>query len=102
MPDYRPRLVTKTEAVRLLMPEIHSMQKRGYSLSAIASFLSEDGVSLSVMTINATMKQAGGKERRKKGRQGDARYLPYVGRTRGFDEARTAGGGDETRDAGRG
>ena len=67
MPDYRPRLVTKTEAVRLLLPEILSMQKRGYSLSAIAGFLSEDGVVVSVMTLKAYMKQAGEKKRRKKG-----------------------------------
>jgi hypothetical protein len=66
MPDYKPRLVTKTEAVRLLLPEIHSMQKRGYSLSAIAGFLSEDGVGVSVMTLKATMKHAGERKRRKK------------------------------------
>jgi hypothetical protein len=66
MPDYRPRLVTKTEAVRLLLPEIHSMQRRGYSLSAIAGFLSDDGVVVSVMTLKAYMQQAGEKKRRPK------------------------------------
>lgn len=67
LPDYRPREVTKTEAVRLLLPEIHALQKRGYSLSAIAGLLSEDGVAVSAMTLKAYVKQAGDRTRVRKG-----------------------------------
>jgi hypothetical protein len=57
------------------------MQKRGYSLSAIAGFLSDDGVGVSVMTLKAYMKQAGERKRRKKGaKEAPALSPPVEGR----------------------
>jgi hypothetical protein len=63
--------MTKTEAVRVLLPQIHAMRGRGYSLPAIAGLLSEDGLVVSAATLRTYMKHAGEKKRpRSKRRRG--------------------------------
>jgi hypothetical protein len=64
-PDQEPQDVTKTEAVRRLLPDIRAMQKRGYSLPAIAAVLAEEGIVASAASLKAAMKHATEKRRGK-------------------------------------
>lgn len=46
-----PEEITKSEAVRQLLPEIRAMQSKGYRLPSIAAMLSEHGLPVSVWTL---------------------------------------------------
>ena len=50
--------VTKSEAVRMLLPQIRDARSKGYSLEAIAKMLSESGVHASVGLIQNLLSKA--------------------------------------------
>lgn len=50
--------VTKTEAIGLLKGDIEAMQKRGYSLEAIAKFITDDGIEITTPTLKSYLQRA--------------------------------------------
>jgi hypothetical protein len=64
---YAPAELTKTEMVRSLAPEIHGMKKKGYTLPAIAAFLTARGFPITTFALKSVLKEAPGR-RRKSGR----------------------------------
>jgi hypothetical protein len=58
LPLSRPEEVTTGEAVRLVIPQVHAMQSKGYSLPAIAKFLSERGVAVTAVALRRYLKFA--------------------------------------------
>jgi hypothetical protein len=58
LPLSRPEEVTTREAVRLVLPHVHAMQSKGYSLQAIAKFLSERGIAVTGAALRRYMKFA--------------------------------------------
>ena len=68
-PECRVEEVTKLQAIRMLLPQIHAMQSKGYGLAAIAGRLSEGGVAVTALTLKSYLTQAktaGGKKSRRK------------------------------------
>lgn len=63
-PHYDPEEMTATEAVRRLLPDIHALQAKGYSLDSIAGFLSEEGIAMSGAALKALMRHATAKKKR--------------------------------------
>ncbi|MGD0529757.1 MAG: hypothetical protein ABSE49_31765, partial [Polyangiaceae bacterium] len=65
---------TKLEAVRRLRPDLQAMRERGYSLQAIAKFLSDRGVSLAPTVLSSYLSEAkSGHESRPKRSKGPMR-----------------------------
>lgn len=58
LPAYEPDEMTMTEAVRRLLPDIHALQKKGYSLDAVADVLREEGMAISGAGLKALMRHA--------------------------------------------
>jgi hypothetical protein len=56
--DRTPEEVTKSEAVRLLLPEITELLSKGHELQDIASLLSESGVPVSEWTVKNILGEA--------------------------------------------
>jgi hypothetical protein len=75
LPLSRPEEVTTREAVRLVIPQVHAMQSKGYSLQAIAKFLSERGIQVTGVALKRYMKFAtdDGKARRRAPTRRDGR-----------------------------
>lgn len=48
----------KQEAVKLLIRDIHAMQKRGYTLNQIAEILRAEGLSISTPTLKNCIQRA--------------------------------------------
>jgi hypothetical protein len=68
-PECQIAEVTKSEAIRMLSPQIHAMQSKGYGLGVIAGVLSENGVAVTPVTLKGYLKQlraAGGKKSARK------------------------------------
>jgi hypothetical protein len=53
--------VTKSHAVRILVPQIRDAQSKGYSLQTIAKMLSESGVSVSASLLKTLLSEASSK-----------------------------------------
>ena len=65
---------TKAEAVRRLRPDLQAMRERGYSLKAIAEFLSDRGLRLAPTVLSSYLWEAKeARENRPKRRKGPAR-----------------------------
>jgi hypothetical protein len=58
--------VTKSHAVRILVPQIRDAQSKGYSLQTIAIMLSESGVSVSVSLLKTLLSEASPKRVRRR------------------------------------
>jgi hypothetical protein len=58
LPEYCVEEVSKAEAIRRLLPQILAMQSKGYRLEAIARMLTNNGVPVSVMTLQKYLSQA--------------------------------------------
>jgi len=74
-PQCRVEEVSTLEAIRMLAPQIHAMQTKGYALGAIAEMLSGNGVPVTGTTLKSYLnevKTAGGRksDRRRKMRCG--------------------------------
>ena len=64
-PECRVEEVSKLEAIRMLVPQIRAMQSKGYVVGAIAKMLSENGLSVTGVTLKSYLRQtkaAGGKK----------------------------------------
>ncbi len=67
-PDHPIDEVTTAEAVRMLSPEIHAMQAKGYALPAIAAHLSDNGLAMTIKTLKTYLTEAratGGRKKRR-------------------------------------
>ena len=64
----RSTRVTTAEAVRMLSPEIHAMQAKGYGLPAIAAHLSDNGLAMTTKTLKTYLTEARDHGGRKKPR----------------------------------
>jgi hypothetical protein len=51
LPEHTPEGLSKTEIVRSLAVEIDELQKRGYSMRAIAEIISSEGVPITTVTL---------------------------------------------------
>jgi hypothetical protein len=51
LPEYQEEEVTKTRAVRMLVPQVLALQSKGYSLVAIAKVISDKGIPVSGMAL---------------------------------------------------
>jgi hypothetical protein len=47
------RVISKTEAVKMLMPEIRALRKKGYTLEQIADMLREDEIDITMNTLKS-------------------------------------------------
>jgi hypothetical protein len=69
LPEHHDQEVTKTQAIRLLIPEIHAIRSKGYSFSVIVELLSEHGVAVTVPSLKTMLspsrRDSDGKRRRK-------------------------------------
>jgi hypothetical protein len=59
LPAYQADQVTKTDAVRRLLPRIETMQSKGYPLRVIASILSERGLEVTPNTLKKLIRDVG-------------------------------------------
>jgi hypothetical protein len=57
-PECSAKEVPKQQAIQALVPEIHEMQSKGYGWEAIASFLSDHGVAINVVTLKSYLRRA--------------------------------------------
>jgi len=67
-PEHPVDEVTTAEAVRMLSPEIHAMQAKGYGLPAIAAHLSDNGLAMTTKTLKTYLTEAratGGRKKRR-------------------------------------
>ena len=67
-PEHPIDEVTTAEAVRMLSPEIHAMQAKGYGLPAIAAHLSDNGLAMTTKTLKTYLTEAratGGRKKRR-------------------------------------
>ncbi|MCC7005963.1 MAG: hypothetical protein IT497_04890 [Ottowia sp.] len=63
--DISEREVTKQEAVKLLAKEVSQLQKRGYSLTMIAEFMTRNGMEISVQTLKTYLTRSDSLHRKK-------------------------------------
>ena len=68
LPECPVEEVTKTQAVQMLVPQIHAMRAKGYSLRAVASFLSEQGIVVTELSLRSYLGHANGGAGEKKSR----------------------------------
>jgi hypothetical protein len=78
VPEHQTEEVTMAEAVRMLSPEIEAMKAKGYSLSAIAAHLSDNGLALTMKTLKAYVGEARAGGVRKK-RSKPKAHRPAIG-----------------------
>ena len=67
-PEHPVEEVTTAEAVRMLSPEIHAMQAKGYGLPAVAAHLSDNGLAMTTKTLKTYLTEAraaGGRKKRR-------------------------------------
>jgi len=67
-PEHPVDEVTTAEAVRMLSPDIHAMQAKGYGLPAIATHLSDNGLAMTTKTLKTYLTEAratGGRRKRR-------------------------------------
>jgi len=65
IPECRSEEITRTEAIRILTPQIHKMQSKGYGYTAIASLLSEKGFAVNSKGLKSYLRQAKGAVRKR-------------------------------------
>lgn len=69
LPEHRDTEVTRTRALQMMWPAIQAMRSKGYSLKAIATWLSSKGLNVSDMAIshciNRMRPESGGKKTRR-------------------------------------
>jgi hypothetical protein len=87
VPDHDVTEVSKAQAVRLLSPQIHAMQSKGYSLAHIASVLSNKGISITGVTLRNYLNQLRSEAKQKTNRKGN--------RDRTRSRSRSGSGGDK-------
>ncbi len=64
-PECGAKEVPKAQAIRMLIPQIRTMQSKGYDWEAIAGLLSEHGIAITAVTLRSylqKLKTAGGKK----------------------------------------
>src|ERR1035438_375327 len=69
VPEQRVEEVTTMQAVRMLSSQIRAMQAKGYGLSAIAEFMSDNGVVVTAKTLKTYLgeaRAAGARKNRRK------------------------------------
>jgi hypothetical protein len=69
LPEHRPEGLSKTEIVRSLAAEIDELQKRGYSMRAIAEIISSEGVPITTVTLKGYLGRLKPLSRRSKRRR---------------------------------
>jgi hypothetical protein len=69
-PECSVEEVTKVQAIRMLVPQIQTMQAKGYSLNAIAAMLSENGITVTGVTLKSYLNQLRAAGRKKSARKG--------------------------------
>jgi hypothetical protein len=69
-PECREEEVTKVQAIRMLAPQIHAMQSKGYGLKAIAALLSDKGIAVSVVSLKSYLRHVKGAGIKKPPRRG--------------------------------
>lgn len=57
-PEHRVKEVPKVQAIRILIPQIRTMQSKGYDWEAIAALLSEQGIPVTAVTLRSYLHQA--------------------------------------------
>ena len=63
----QPEGVTRTAAVRMLVPQLQALQSKGYTLAAIARVLADNGVPLAAVAIkNLLTEETGAKKMRER------------------------------------
>ena len=77
-PEHAVDEVTTAEAVRMLSPEIHAMQAKGYGLPAIAAHLSDNGLAMTTKTLKTYLTEARATVGRRK-RRAPKRVGPATG-----------------------
>jgi hypothetical protein len=103
LPEHRDEEVTKTQAIRMLAPQIHAMQSKGYTMSAIAAMLSDRGIAVTAVALKsylshnkerAAVKRGGGERKARRppsaalGPHLEASPVAPVGSTAKASEAR--------------
>jgi hypothetical protein len=68
LPEYQEEEVTKSRAVRMLVPQVLALQSKGYSLVAIAKVISDKGIPVSGMALQKYVSHAKSKVDRRKPR----------------------------------
>jgi hypothetical protein len=89
LPPYRPVEVTPREAVRRALPQIRAMQQKGYTLVAIADFLSARGLEVTALSLKRYMSLVGpgGARTAKRHRQERASATTNAAKSRATNEA---------------
>ena len=64
-PECPAEEITRTEAIRILAPQIHKMQSKGYGYTAIAALLSEKGFAVNSKGLKSYLRQAKGAVRKR-------------------------------------
>jgi hypothetical protein len=91
-PEHPVDEVTTAEAVRMLSPEIHAMQAKGYGLPAIAAHLSDSGLAMTTKTLKTYLTEAraaGGRKKRRGAKRAGA--ATGAGSTARATESKPAG-----------
>ncbi len=100
LPQHHDDEVTKKQAIRMLIPNIEAIRTKGYGLPAIASFLSDHGLPITVPYLRSVLRPRhhdgdAKKERRGKPRQRGGQTAPSDTtndvRPKGHDEERITG-----------
>ena len=66
LPEQENQEIAKTEAIRILLPRISTLLKRGYTISDIAKRLSDGGVPMTAMLLRTYLLREGGTGGRKR------------------------------------
>jgi hypothetical protein len=70
LPPYHDDELTVTQAIRMLVPDIQAMRTKGYALAAVAGFLAEHGLAITVPSLKAVLSPPRGEaDGKKKGRR---------------------------------
>ena len=68
LPEIQNQEIAKTEAIRLLLPRIQTLQARGYSLANIAERLTNGGVPMAVIMLRADLARVGALPKQRRSR----------------------------------
>lgn len=64
--EVKPTEVNRQDAVKLLLPEIVSLQARGYTLNQVSEILSKDGIEISGSTLRSYLQRAKGAPKKRR------------------------------------
>jgi len=65
LPEQQNQEIAKTEAIRILLPRIRTLQSRGYSLGDIAQRLTNGGVPMTAMLLRIYLTREGASQHRR-------------------------------------